>query len=97
MADFLWPSAPLGKTHESALEAIARAQGRAGARFRSNGSCRTVCIGRDWQDTGADSARLEVAAQGRAAGIDPVPNIYEGGSCGNGQPYRCSARRLGKT
>ena len=38
---------------------------------------------------------LRLLLQGRAAGIDPVPDLHQGGRGGNGEPHRRAARGLG--
>ena len=54
-----------------------------------------VGLGGHRQDAGADGARAAPAAAGRAAGIDPVPDLHQGGGGGNGEPHRRAARGLG--
>ena len=38
---------------------------------------------------------LRLLLQGRAAGIDPVPDLHQGGGGGDGEPHRRAARGLG--
>ena len=44
---------------------------------------------------GPDGAGAAPAAAGRAAGIDPVPDLHQGGGGGDGQPHRRPGSRPG--
>src|SRR4051812_27058118 len=69
---FLWRRAP----YEQALHDTSRTEGRADAGFRSPSACGAVGLGGDWKDPGADGPGAATAAQGRAAGIHPLPDLH---------------------
>ena len=61
----------------------------------TRGPRRTVGIRGHRQDAGADCPRAPLAARGRAAGIDPLPDLHQGGCGGNGEPHRRAPCHLG--
>src|SRR6476659_4158782 len=69
---FLWRWAP----YEQALHDTSRTEGCADAGFRSGGACGAVSLGGDWKDASAHGPGAAAAAPGRAAGIDPVPDLH---------------------
>src|SRR3954453_9948928 len=75
---FLWPPASLGKPNERALQTAAAVEGRAVAGVGPAGARSAVRFGGHRQDPGPDRARAPPAAPGRAAGIDPVPDLHQG-------------------
>ena len=77
------------------IQAVSGARRCAGACCRPRRARGTLGLGREREDPGPDGPSAASAVAGRAAGIDPVPDLHQGRGRGNGEPHRRPPGEMG--